>query len=169
MCTVRASGKPIRAAKCEKSPPMAKVAEVNTQAQGRDSTYSRSRSAISKGVYCSSNPFGLASTHRSPVSSDCSRKAASELASVAARRAQFETAAPAPRPSRRDAMSLMPVWSSGNASTNASRPALQSAAQFLELGLHGNDCRGGCRIAHAGRHHLRRDVPQQKLQLTDRP
>ena len=120
MSTVRASGKPMRAAKCEKSSPMAKVAEVNTQAQGRDSTYSRSRSAISKGVYCSSNPLGLASTQRSPVSSDSSRRAASELASVAARRPQFATAAPAPRPSRRDAMSLMPVSSSGNASRKAS-------------------------------------------------
>ncbi len=82
MRSVRASGRPILAAKCEKSSPMAKVADVNTQAQGRDSTYSRKRSAISKGVNCSDNPLAAASIQRSPDSSDNSRNAASALAQL---------------------------------------------------------------------------------------
>ncbi len=62
MHSVRASGSPILSAKCEKSAAIARVAEVKIHAQGRDSTYSRKRSAISKGVNCSVEPIG-ASLH----------------------------------------------------------------------------------------------------------
>ncbi len=95
MRSVRASPRPILAAKCEKSAAMARVAEVNTQAQGRDSTYSRRRSAISNGVNCSVKPVAAASAHRNPDSSGSSRSCASALARCAARRAQL--AVPAPR------------------------------------------------------------------------
>ncbi len=56
----------MRAAKCAKSSPIAKVADVNTHAQRRDCTYSRSRSAISKGVYCNNKPLAAASIQRNP-------------------------------------------------------------------------------------------------------
>ena len=48
-------------------------------------------------------------------------------------------------------------------------PVLQGAAQFLDLAFHGDDGRGGGRIAYTGREHLRARVPQQKLRLAGRP
>ena len=178
MRSVRASGKPILAAKCEKSSPIASVAEVKTQAQGRDSTYSRSRSAISNGVNCSGKPLAPASTQRRPASSGKLAQCRQELARCAARRAQLAVPAPAPKPSSCAARSLKAVSISRQRIQkrirqlrpfdSAPRRAATQVA-VLELRLDAEHRLDEGRRADRRGRKFRGDVAQQHLHLAHRP
>ena len=68
MRSVRASGKPMRAAKCEKSSPIARVAEVNTQAQGRAfDVFAQPLRDLERRELQRANRWAVTSTQRKPA------------------------------------------------------------------------------------------------------
>ena len=180
MRSVRASGKPMLAAKCEKSSPMARVAEVKIQAQGRDSTYSRRRSAISNGVNCSSQAAGIGID---PAQTRIVRQLAQRGQRIgkcgAARARNWRCRRRRPSPRAAWPRSLKAVSISGKRIQEGVRADSPTRSGPARAAVRSAIPRAGLprpaprsidrRRADAGGAQFRRDVAQQDLNLAHRP